>query len=124
MEIQQVGGDHYNAPYQHWDWCAETGLGYLEGNATKYLARFRKKCGREDLEKAASYIRKILAVPGLVPARERPGYSPHHLARFIRSAGLTDSHEARLIGLIDSWWCNSDLREVLTGIQELVNESG
>lgn len=121
--VPQVGGDHYQAEYAHWDWCAETGLGYLEGNATKYLARFRKKHGRLDLEKAASYVQKLLTVPGLVPARERLGYSPERLARFTRAAGLTGSHEARLIVLIDSWRTDNDLRDVLRGIQELINAS-
>lgn len=119
--VPQVGGDHYQAEYAHWDWCAETGLGYLEGNATKYLARFRKKQGRQDLEKASSYVQKLLAVPGLVPARERLGWSPERLAKFTRSAGLTGLPEARLIVLIDSWRTDNDLREVLLGIQELIS---
>ena len=58
--VPQVGGDHYQAEYAHWDWCAETGLGYLEGNATKYLARWRKKQGRQDLEKARWYLQREL----------------------------------------------------------------
>ena len=124
QHVEQVGGSHYQAPYQHWDWVAETGLGYLEGNATKYLARFRKKQGRQDLEKAGSYVQKLLAVPGLVPARERLGYSPERLARFLRSASLTDVPEARLIVALDSWRTDNDLRGVLSGIQELINASG
>lgn len=124
QHVDQVGGTHYSAAFQHWDWAAETGLGYLEGNASKYLARYRKKGGRQDLEKAASYLQKLLTVPGLAPARDRPGYSPERLARFTRSADLTGSREERLIVLIDSWRTEGDLREVLRGIQELINASG
>jgi len=43
--IKQVGGDHYAAEYQHWDWAGETQLGYLESAATKYVSRWRKKGG-------------------------------------------------------------------------------
>ena len=60
--VDQVGGDHYRAEFQHWDWAAETQLGYLEGNATKYVARWRKKNGRQDLEKARSYVLKLMGI--------------------------------------------------------------
>jgi hypothetical protein len=35
-------------------------MGYLEGNATKYVSRWRKKGGVADLEKALHYIDKLL----------------------------------------------------------------
>lgn len=56
--VEQVGGDHYLAAYQHWDFVPDTNTGYLEGNATKYLGRWRKKHGIEDLDKALSYMQK------------------------------------------------------------------
>lgn len=33
---------------------------YLEGNATKYVVRWKSKNGEEDLKKAKSYVSKIL----------------------------------------------------------------
>jgi hypothetical protein len=54
--VEQVGGTHYKGRYKHWDWCPEVNLGYLEGNATKYLARWYDKGGLEDLEKSCSYM--------------------------------------------------------------------
>ncbi len=57
--VDQVGGEHYLAEYQHWDMVADTRTGYLEGNATKYLSRWRKKNGLQDLDKALSYIVKL-----------------------------------------------------------------
>lgn len=35
----QHGGDYYKRgiTFQHWDLCATFNVGYLEGNATKYL---------------------------------------------------------------------------------------
>lgn len=58
----QVGGSHYkNAEqFEHWDLCLAVGMGYLEGNATKYVSRWRKKAGLQDLQKALHYVDKLL----------------------------------------------------------------
>lgn len=66
----QVGGQHYSGTYQHWDWVVDCRLGYLDGNASKYVARWRKKNGREDLEKALHYIEKKQET-GKAPALNR-----------------------------------------------------
>lgn len=61
----QVGGTHYGGDdYQHWDWACEIHLPYLHGCASKYVARYRKKNGAEDLRKAAHYIDKAIEVYG------------------------------------------------------------
>lgn len=60
--VAQEGGDHYQAEYQHWDWVTDIGMGYLPGNATKYVARWRKKNGLADLKKAMTYIDKMIAI--------------------------------------------------------------
>lgn len=57
--IEQVGGDHYaSTGLQHWDLCARHDVHYLLGCASKYVARHRRKNGREDLEKAVSYLER------------------------------------------------------------------
>lgn len=38
----------------------EAFCGYLQGNAIKYLARYRSKGGIEDLRKARHYIEKLI----------------------------------------------------------------
>lgn len=58
--VDQVGGSHYHSTYQHWDWVEDVGMPYLEGNATKYVVRWKSKNGKEDLHKAKSYVAKIL----------------------------------------------------------------
>jgi hypothetical protein len=59
---KQIGGDHYRAhgddTLQHWDIVRIFDLGYLIGNATKYLFRWRNKNGIEDLRKGIHYIEK------------------------------------------------------------------
>jgi len=57
---KQVGGNHYQNQYQHWDWVGDNKLSYLEGCATKYIVRWRDKGGVQDLEKAVHYIEKLI----------------------------------------------------------------
>jgi hypothetical protein len=56
---RQIGGEHYQAEYQHWDFVLDCRLDYLLGNASKYIARARKK-GKalEDVDKALHYLQK------------------------------------------------------------------
>jgi hypothetical protein len=59
----QVAGDHYKRhKYETWDVILDWGLGYLDGNAVKYLSRWRLKGGVEDLKKARHYIDKLIEV--------------------------------------------------------------
>lgn len=60
---RQVGGKHYKgAEYQHWDYANDLRLPYLVGYATRYVARHRRKNGREDIEKALHTVDKIMEV--------------------------------------------------------------
>ena len=59
---EQVGGGHYESDYQHWDLISYHGVGYLEGCATKYIVRWRKKDGVEDLKKALHYTKKLYSL--------------------------------------------------------------
>jgi hypothetical protein len=64
----QVGGDHYRSKaIQPWDamqaWMSpEAFIGFLHGNAIKYLSRYREKGGANDIRKAIHYCQKILEV--------------------------------------------------------------
>lgn len=59
----QVGGAHYKRhKHETWDVILDWGLGYLDGNAVKYLSRWRHKGGVQDLKKAAHYIQKLIEV--------------------------------------------------------------
>jgi hypothetical protein len=60
---RQEGGTHYKQfRYETWDVILDWDLGYLDGNAVKYLSRWRHKNGIEDLKKARHYIDKLLEV--------------------------------------------------------------
>lgn len=56
----QVGGDHYQSGFQHWDWVQLIKLPYLPAAASKYLTRWRRKGGLQDLEKALHFLNKYL----------------------------------------------------------------
>lgn len=57
----QYGGGHYKQfKFETWDVILDWKLGYLDGNAVKYLSRWRHKGGVEDLRKAKHYIEKLI----------------------------------------------------------------
>ena len=92
----QIGGDHYKSTYQHWDLVVDTGMPYLIGCTTKYVARWRKKNGKQDLEKANHYISK---------AKERGVFFQNtptnmRLVEFFTEKNLTDKLDVDLFLLI------------------------
>ena len=57
----QVGGKHYSeTDIQSWDAITAWGLGFLDGNVVKYMSRWRKKGGLQDLLKAQHYLSKVI----------------------------------------------------------------
>ena len=61
----QVGGDHYKkAEYEPWDVIDDWGMGYFDGNALKYISRWKSKGGVNDLKKAQHYIKKLIELVG------------------------------------------------------------
>jgi len=60
----QYGGDHYKqfTGYEPWDVITAWGLGYLDGTALKYIARWKHKNGIEDLKKAMHFLQKTIEV--------------------------------------------------------------
>lgn len=59
---RQVGGEHYSAgdKPQHWDIVAMHDLDYFQGQITKYVMRWKKKNGLQDLHKAAHFLQKYI----------------------------------------------------------------
>ena len=58
----QHGGTHYKQfkDFQPWDVVTAWGLGYLDGTALKYIARWKYKNGVEDIKKAIHFLQKLL----------------------------------------------------------------
>ena len=58
---RQVGGQHYGLKeFQHWDMVSMFGLDYFQGQITKYVMRWNKKNGLQDLEKAKHFLEKYI----------------------------------------------------------------
>lgn len=60
----QHGGTHYKkyGELQPWDVVLKWELGYLEGTALKYIARWKDKGGVEDIKKAIHFLQKLVEV--------------------------------------------------------------
>jgi hypothetical protein len=62
----QIGGTHYTSkaiqPWQAMEaWMSREAFeGFLQGNAIKYLARWKDKGGVDDLRKARHYLDKLI----------------------------------------------------------------
>jgi hypothetical protein len=57
----QIGGTHYkNFVIEPIEFIHKNGIGFCEGNAIKYLVRWREKGGKQDLLKAKHYIDLLL----------------------------------------------------------------
>lgn len=89
--VDQVGGDHYQAEYQHWDLVQDLQVPYLEAVATKYLTRAHKKNGLEDLKKSLSYVDKLIGFQRIGNAW--PPVPVNKLVRLI----------LRVVGLLPGW---------------------
>ena len=58
---KQVGGNHYkDFAIQPIEFIVKNNLGFIEGNVIKYICRWRKKNGLEDLEKAKHYVELLI----------------------------------------------------------------
>lgn len=122
--VEQVGGDHYQAGYQHWDWSAETGLGCLEYAATKYVTRWRKKDGVQGLKKAITYLQKIkaLGITYCPPAFNRPMRSDHRRYNFLKSNDINlESNDAVVITMIDCWMDHDDIDRAIHYLEKMID---
>ena len=61
---KQVDGTHYRkyGDIQPWDVVVAWNLGYLEGTALKYIARWQDKGGLNDIKKAIHFLEKLVEV--------------------------------------------------------------
>lgn len=100
----QHGGSHYKGSFfQHWDMMARHRIGYLEGCATKYVSRWRKKAGSLDLDKAEHYLDKIIEMAlneGYRPVSTVPFSELDH---FFSSNSISDWDEQQFIRVLCTW---------------------
>jgi hypothetical protein len=118
VNTRQVGGEHYKAAgLQHWDWVIANNLGYLEGQITRYISRWRKKNGVQDLEKALHYAEKLEESdpnPRIYPVKK--------LVEVAAAYALTED-EVEVFGLVCGYQEHRDLVRIRVLIQTLIREA-
>lgn len=119
--VAQEGGEHYQAEYQHWDWVIEAGLGYLEGCATKYVSRWWKKNGLQDLAKARTYVLKMITNYDAVYALsiEPPDNIDELNARFKKANNLPDL-EYQFCCILSDWQSTQQLEFALRLLDTII----
>jgi hypothetical protein len=118
---KQVGGKHYKTQYEHWDLCIVIPLGYLEGSSTKYVARWRKKGGIDDLHKAMHYLDKLMETYPHNPVRKLIRTEIHYeVSRFSVANGLSIVEE-EFIFLLSSYKSDDDLRTAQLVLEDIID---
>ena len=59
--VTTTSPNHYNKlSIEPWDFIYENKLDFFEGNVVKYICRWKEKGGIEDLQKALTYIKRLI----------------------------------------------------------------
>jgi hypothetical protein len=125
----QVSGNHYKSAIQHWDFVVERKLDYFRAQVTKYVTRWRKKNGLQDLLKAQHFLQKCmeLNVAGLLQFEYSPSLKTSYTVEEYCEANDLNCQEHSIISLLCRE-CTSvgDLRDCQKLLAELVecNQSG
>lgn len=121
--VKQVGGNHYEGKVQHWDYCVRVQLQYLESAATKYIQRWRKKNGIQDLEKAISYLEKRIEAHFQMVGSLRGAIADEDLFDKYINDSKVAHEEAVLIFGIMHWRQIDELTVAIGMIRDLITEA-
>jgi hypothetical protein len=118
----QIGGDHYLAGYQVWDFTEKHGLGGLEMCIIKYMCRWRDKGnGMMDLEKAIHFVDKLIDLHKNHRRVPKGCASLSDIQYFSVMQDL-DKTEEFAVTVISRWSCVEDLFGCRAAIQSLIND--
>lgn len=124
----QVGGLHYRSAFQHWDLVALYGLGYFEGQITKYTARHAKKHKAQDVDKAIHFTEKLVelfqaAMYSPTHVTFMPGKSAeyHGMAPSVYFARVNNigTHEEIVVQIMCQWQSLKDLKRLQSLLQTI-----
>jgi len=122
----QVGGQHYKSAFQHWDFVNQVLEGrYMEGQITKYVSRWHKKNGLQDLQKAEHFLNKLLeqeAVGRAAPIA--PGSEDAQgIDLFCRTNDIPPVEEL-IITVVSTWQTREDLLYALRTLNYMTASLG
>lgn len=119
----QVGGDHYRSSMQHWDVVSKWNVPYLEGCASKYVSRWRKKNGLQDLEKAVHFATKLKEVVMQDEGNYRSAVVPFHVIEKFVIANDLEMQERHVLQMLWGWRDVGDIDHAIIGISALIREA-
>ena len=113
---------HYASEYQHWDLAVTLPLGYLEGCSTKYVSRWRKKGGLDDLHKAMHYLDKLIEVfvPKPIARNLNRSEIQYEVSRFSAANHLSIIEEEFIL-LLSSYRTDDDLRTAHLVLEDIID---
>jgi hypothetical protein len=113
---------HYASEYQHWDLAITIPLGYLEGCSTKYVARWRKKDGLDDLHKAMHYLDKLLEIyPVTTPPRKMTRSEIQYEVSRFSAANKLSIIEEEYVLLLSNYRTEDDLRTARLVLEDIID---
>lgn len=116
----QVGGDHYKgAKFQPWDWELKGLSGWMQA-AVKYITRFEKKNGLQDLEKAVHYIDKTLFHFKRGEHTNKCQCAPSDIKRYLDQNKVLREDAQWAIQYCIQWKTEHDLQETKKHVQSLI----
>jgi len=93
-DSKQIAGDHYKKlDPEPWNVIIKWNLGYLEGTALKYIARWRDKGGIDDIKKAIHFLEKLVEIHS---SKSDPHLTP------VGAAFKLASEQSRAVGVYPS----------------------
>jgi hypothetical protein len=116
---KQIGGQHYAVVKgaQHWDYMITHDVPYLESACSKYLLRWRKKNGLQDLEKAIHFLEKIIESNARWPSRRRPTMPEYAVREMCRLYSCPKEETEMIVHLLNN---RSELNFVLNSVENLL----
>lgn len=58
---EEIRPEYYKGKIEVWDFILDKELNFLAGNVVKYICRYQRKNGIEDLIKAKTYLEKLIS---------------------------------------------------------------
>lgn len=60
MDVNKIKPTYYGTGIDVIEFCLRNNLTFMQGNVIKYVTRYKKKNGIEDLGKAKEYIERLI----------------------------------------------------------------
>ena len=113
---------HYATEYQHWDLAVSIPLSYLAGCSTKYVTRWRKKGGLDDLHKAMHYLDKLIEtyLPVHIPRTMSRSEIQYEVSRFAAANHLSIIEEEYIL-LLSNYRYEDDLRTARLVLEDIID---